>query len=47
MSVVLAQGEGENKRICAMATKALAITEKKCARLERLLLAAIWGVNRF
>lgn len=46
LTATLVQEGEEGKQVCAMATRAMTITEKQRPRLERLLLAASWGVHR-
>ena len=47
LAVTLVQGSGGDRKVCAMATRAMTPTEKSCPRMERLLIAAAWGVKRF
>lgn len=45
-SIVLVQGEGDSYRVAAMLGRELTVTERAAPVLERLLLAAAWGVRK-
>lgn len=47
LSVVLTQGEGESYTVVGFGGRSLAIQEARCSLMERLLVAALWGVKRW
>ena len=47
ISVVLTQGTGAEYRVVGMGGRKLAIQEAEMGMMERLLVAALWGVKRW